>query len=409
MPNQEPLKKIGLIIKAAREERGLSQEELAYESRVSVTHLKNIEEANRKELPEEAYLLGFIAKLLKALNFENPNEIIERYKKEEGSYVVQSIVNSYETNDSKLGFAFTDFKIYHLYTIFIICLLVLAWLTITNYGKNNIDLNELKPTIKKINSQFNSQQEATINGAVNGLDLEANQSLLDNVPNATKQVVSNGVGSKLLSIEATNNAWYQIIGVAQQKILYEGDVGPSNAVDRFKFYDDQGFVLATGDAGAFLVDTGNGPFKLGKSNETIKWYYPQTARRIYKTWSETTPATKLDPIPLEAPESALIAGSDVMGLKPFESNGDKKEALVESPTTYNLQEQQLSESPILKKYISPEPANGEVIIPPIKKTPIAQPAYQPRPIITKVDSKKEAKKKKNKKKEQEKREEKERG
>ncbi len=402
MPKQEPLKRIGLIIKTAREEHGLSQEELAYESRVSVTHLKNIEEANRKELPEEAYLLGFITKVLRALNFTDPNSIIEQYKKEEGSYIVQAIVNSHEVKDSKLGFAFTDFKIYHLYTIFIICLVALAWLTIANYGKNNINLDQLKLGVPETNTLANGQQVPAVNGAVNGLELEANTSLLDNTPNAIKQVVSSGVGSKLLSVEAVNNAWYQIIGVAQQKILYEGDVGPNSNVDHFRFYDDQGFVLATGDAGAFTVDTGNGPFKLGKPNETIKWYYPQTARRIYKAWNETTQVSKLEPAAVDSQSSKLISDTDVVNVSPFETHEEPIEATTaaENPTKYNLQEQQLIESPIVKKTISPEQANDELLNPFIKKTPIAQPSSQTtKPTVsTKEETKQEIKKKKKDKK-----------
>ncbi len=426
MANQEPLKKIGLIIKAAREQRGWSQDELAYESRVSITHLKNIEEANRKELPEEAYLLGFISKILRALNFNNPNDIIEKYKGEEGSYIVQSIVNSHEVNNSKLGFAFVDFKIYHLYTIFIVCLIALAWLTIANYGKNNINLDQLQPNIKT-NTQANDQKEPAANGAVNGLELEANTSILDNEPNVTKQVVSSGVGSKLLTVEAMNNAWYQVIGVAQQKILYEGDVGPSSNVDHFKFYDDQGFVLATGDAGAFMVDTGNGPFKLGKPNETIKWYYPQAARRIYKAWSETTQVTKIDSATPATQAPNLISDTDVVDVKPFVETTEEKKpeaitspAATDSPTTYNLQEQQLIESPIVKKTMSPEQANDELMNPFIKKTSTVtpQPYRQSKPIVTyqtgkpgvsgiKPVIKEEVKKKKNKKKKEKEKKEKE--
>ena len=344
MISQEPLNKIGLTIKTARQQKGLSQDELAHEARVSVAHLKNIEAGNRKELPEEAYLLGFINKILRALNFENPEALVERYKKEEGSYIVQSIVNSHEISDSKFGFRLTDFKVHHLYTILVLTLIILAWLTITNYSKNHTGLDQLQPTMIEADTPYSLSPKSPVNVMVNGIDLEMATGLLDNNPTAVNRTVTNGVGSKFINIEATSEVWYQLIGVAQKKILYEGNVGPKSNFDHFKFYDEEGFVLATADAGAFMVDTGNGPFRLGKSHETIKWYFPQTARRIYKAWGENVQASKPDPVV---------------------SLGLTSESISETLQS-NLQEQELVEVAVTKKIIAPRPVpklvNDELVV-----------------------------------------------
>ena len=56
---------------------------------------------------------------------------------------------------------------------------------------------------------------------------------------------------------------------------------PTREPNQFKFRDDTGFVLASGNAAAFEVNTGEGPYLLGESGELIKWYYPRSAKKVY--------------------------------------------------------------------------------------------------------------------------------
>ncbi len=399
MSKNQALSKLGSLIKEARVQRGWSQDELAYESRVSVAHIKNIEDAKRSELPEEAYLLGFISKILRALNFKNPDQLIEQYKKEEGYQIVQSIVDAHNPSDAKFGFSFADFKVYQLYTVFVVALLILLWFTIANYSKNNIDLNLLKP------SSSNAKQAT--NGMDLGIDLSGNSVVADQ----PQRTVTAGSGTKVLDVQIANNAWYQIIGVAQKKILFEGDVGPSHNFDHFKFLDDQGFVLSTGDAGAFIIDAGNGPFKLGKTGETIKWYYPQTARTIYKSWDENTTVEKAE-LPANGQANDEISNNDVMAIN--QAAGTTTEAEVktevkttETPSTYSPQEQQLIENPLVKRSAVAVPtselvASNEAAVqapPPIVKKALVQPTVT-RSVSTtkKVETKKSSDKKDKKKK-----------
>lgn len=259
---EEPLKKLGTLIRSAREQRGMTLFDLSNEARVSIEHIKSIEIGARKTLPEDTYLLGYLIKLLKALNFDNADKLVEQYKKEEGHHIVENIVNSYEPNEVNRGLQLSDFKIYHLYVIFTLALFIIAWFTVMR-GTENFLPSGIGEVIKPghILEPMEKKYDLDIM-AENGTDANG------------KPLNVLGDGAKIIEIEVTEPVWYQIIGVKQKKVLYEGYISKSEAPKRFKFMDDQGFVISTGNAAAIIAKTGNTASRIGLRGENIRWFYP---------------------------------------------------------------------------------------------------------------------------------------
>lgn len=291
---KDPLIEIGSIIKSAREQAGMSIDELALESRVSIHHIKNLESANRAELPEETYLTGFLTKVLKALKIENANKLISKFKDKEGDYILQSLVNNNDPELEAKAESKSYFKIYHIYILLGIIFLAIAWFVISSANTDNEESPGKKLKVEqKINKTKKIAEEENTVKTVSPKDKEEELEDWENLEKPQREYRYNnleirGRGDKSLYIKVKEVAWVQVIGIEDRKILFEGDVFPSREPNYFRFRDDDGFVIATGNAGAFEIDAGEGPFMLGASGQLIKWYYPKSARRKFERSTKKT-------------------------------------------------------------------------------------------------------------------------
>ena len=288
---KDPLVEIAFIIKTAREQAGLSIKELASESRVSARHIENIEEVKREELPEEAYLTGFFNKLLKALKIENAAEIVSRFRQEEGNFVVQSLVNNNDPEQDAATGGTSYFEIYHLYILLGVLVLLLSWFVITSANKDNEGSSKNKTVKEKIQrSQAPSYSKEVVKH-----EPEENKVLeiqKDEQRYVYRNTYTAGKGDKAITVRVKEIAWVQIIGMDDRNILYEGDVFPASEPNQFKFKDDDGFIIATGNAGAFAVDTGDGFKPIGASGQLLKWYYPKSIKRKFERSLRKKPIAK---------------------------------------------------------------------------------------------------------------------
>jgi cytoskeletal protein RodZ len=341
---KDPLKEIGSLIRTARERLGLSIDALALESRVSSKHILNIENANRTELPEDTFLVSYLNKLLRTLKIPNPDELINQYRMKEGDYIVQTIIDVQEINSGEGIRDGKYFKIYHLYILLVLFIFLCTWIVVNKANEdyeyspvlssepvdvkpsnNFFDiLSKLNPIKDKEESEEDlekdtkdskeknkKEKDAKVKTEkANGSTLDSNGTALNTLkteeapaedvksstittevtpsPPATRRhSISRGSGAYNVKIGVKDKAWVQVIGVGSKKVLYEGDVSPDQAISALDLKDDVGFVLATGNAGAFDIDVGSGNFKLGNSGQLVKWFYPESARTIYKSWSKT--------------------------------------------------------------------------------------------------------------------------
>ncbi len=341
---KDPLKEIGSLIQATRERLGLSIDALALESRVSSKHILNIENANRAELPEDTFLVSYLNKLLRTLKIPNIEEVINRYRMNEGDFIVQTIIDVQEINSGEGIRDGKYFKIYHLYIVLALLIILCVWIVVNKANEDyeyspvlSSEPIDVKPTNnffdllsklnpikdkeeseeekdkkeKKSDEKEKAEKDAKVKAEKNnGSTLNSNGALHSAVtieetkaeemkaptiisepspaPAPTRRhSITRGSGAYNVKIGVKDKAWVQIIGVGSKKVLYEGDVSPDQAISALDLKDDVGFVLATGNAGAFDINVGSGNFKLGNSGQLVKWFYPESARTIYKSWSKT--------------------------------------------------------------------------------------------------------------------------
>ena len=82
---------LGAYLKRIRESKGLSLEEFAQKTRISETHLQEIEAGEWNKFPVEAYVRGYLNSIAVALDLDMP-KILECYSKEVGSSYSQEFV-----------------------------------------------------------------------------------------------------------------------------------------------------------------------------------------------------------------------------------------------------------------------------------------------------------------------------
>ncbi|MFM7457264.1 MAG: DUF4115 domain-containing protein, partial [bacterium] len=92
---------------------------------------------------------------------------------------------------------------------------------------------------------------------------------------------STSTGLRKLSIKVTDAAWLQIVSAETGKVLFEGNVKPNSS--NLEFSDKEGFVLSSANAGALELKADNQKIQaIGKKDELVKWYYPDSAKEVYQ-------------------------------------------------------------------------------------------------------------------------------
>jgi cytoskeleton protein RodZ len=74
------LREVGQALKEAREAQGRTQEQIADATRISLRHLRAIEEGNESDLPEVFYVRSFLKKYADAVGL-SANEVADAYRK----------------------------------------------------------------------------------------------------------------------------------------------------------------------------------------------------------------------------------------------------------------------------------------------------------------------------------------
>ena len=114
---RDPLLALGQVIREQREAKAWSIEDFARESRLSPKFISAIEEGRRDELPEEAFLMGFLNIAAKTLKLDP--QAIDKYKDKEASFILETIIN--DENPAKIPASYryrpAFFRIYHLYIL----------------------------------------------------------------------------------------------------------------------------------------------------------------------------------------------------------------------------------------------------------------------------------------------------
>jgi len=73
------LREVGQRLKLAREAQGLTLDDVAARTRITIRHLLALEEGNETDLPETFYIRGFLKKYAEAVGLA-PNDVADAYK-----------------------------------------------------------------------------------------------------------------------------------------------------------------------------------------------------------------------------------------------------------------------------------------------------------------------------------------
>jgi cytoskeletal protein RodZ len=274
----EALTKIGSLIKNKRTELGLSVKDLSEKSRVGYSNIVNIEEGIRDELPEDACLNGFLKILLKTLKLDNYDKLLIDYNLARESQEFINLSNSGRhikkfPEKNNLQNKLDSKKLVYLLVAFVF------FVTVSNSFLQNAS------RVKQEKSDATAIQEKALNKQIkkkvkkikkeviteNKVELDAKKEELLN---------STGKGLRKLSIKVTDAAWLQIVSAETGKVIFEGDVKPNSS--NLEFSDKEGFVLSSGNAGALELKADNEKLQaIGKKDELVKWYYPDSAKEAY--------------------------------------------------------------------------------------------------------------------------------
>ena len=275
----EALIKIGSLIKNKRTELGLSVKDLSEKSRVGYSNIVNIEEGIRDELPEDACLNGFLKILLKTLKLDNHDKLLIDYNLARESQEFINLSNSGRhikkfPEKNNLQNKLDSKKLVYLLVAFVFFVTVsnsfLQNASRVKQEKNDATAIQEKALNKQIKKKLKKTEKEVI--AENKVELDAKKEELLN---------STSTGLRKLSVKVTDAAWLQIVSAETGKVIFEGDVKPNSS--NLEFSDKEGFVLSSGNAGALELKADNEKIQtIGKKDELVKWYYPDSAKELYQ-------------------------------------------------------------------------------------------------------------------------------
>lgn len=275
----EALTKIGSLIKNKRTELGLSVKDLSEKSRVGYSNIVNIEEGIRDELPEDACLNGFLKILLKTLKLDNYDKLLIDYNLARESQEFINLSNSGRhikkfPEKNNLQNKLDSKKLVYLLVAFVF------FVTVSNSFLQNASRVKLEKsdanTIpeKALNKQIKKKLKQTEKEVIteNKVELDAKKEELLN---------STNIELKKRSVKVIDTAWLQIVSAETGKVLFEGNVKPNSS--NLEFSDKKGFVLSSANAGALELKADNQKIQtIGKKDELVKWYYPDSAKEVYE-------------------------------------------------------------------------------------------------------------------------------
>jgi len=209
---------------------------------------------------------------LKTLKVKNINTVLDYLRQDAVDLVIEEIINDSDINQKPKPWSFKLTK-YNVYTSIVILLAAMTWFVFDLSMKSSPKVKTKSTIILKTKP------------------LPEELSLVDD---SQEPDFLAGIGEKRVDLEVLDNAWYQIIGINQDQVLYEGDVYYDKGDKLFRFFDDTGFVLATGNAGAFKITADGNNFVLGETGARIQWFYPNSLKELYLDKFTQEPVRELE-------------------------------------------------------------------------------------------------------------------
>ena len=199
---KNPDEKLGAFIARAREERGMSVEELSAATKVSVAYIKSIEAGNWKAFPVAAYVRGYLHSICNKLNL-NQQQVLKAYVAESGA----PVDNDFEdvSNDQKLApLNEGESKKKNLVVPVVLVLLVLAFLVASHF----LDLESL--TTKQASEQQPSENVPAV----------VEDSMTQEIPDGAEAVPADSVASDSVAKDSSANR-FDVNATVSQAVVDE--------------------------------------------------------------------------------------------------------------------------------------------------------------------------------------------
>jgi len=224
------------------------------------------------------------------LNHTNPEKRVDQFRQEEGAYIVEDLINEAPENMDLETTEDAYFKLYHIYIIVGLLMFFVFWfLLVKSFSDQKpIPIGGIIGLDKKIKTTISKEKVKETLPLIdkNGITLVDNSKTMEapkKITSIPENTISKGKGTQELDLRVRDVAWVRILGISANEVLYEGDVFPDQGPNHLKLFDDSGFIVASGNAGAFEVSSPDGNYFLGTKDEKIKWYYPQNAKTVLKS------------------------------------------------------------------------------------------------------------------------------
>ncbi len=249
------MKEIGAMLKAAREEKGLSLDEIQMVTKIRYKHLEALEAGDFDKIPGEVYVKGFLVNFAKNVGLDG-EQILQKYyaAKEQELQVDEGSLTQAEGSLGVLTETVVPEKVpakrpATAFLIpgvigFLLVVVIMLWALLPSASDSQEASRTETPPAE--------EQQLTVE---TGPTQEEREALPGNTPES------------LLSVQASEVVWLGVYGRVSERVIFEGTLYPD---ERQEWALTEDVTLRIGNAGGLRVNYGGadlGP--LGYSGQVI--------------------------------------------------------------------------------------------------------------------------------------------
>ncbi|MBS4177052.1 helix-turn-helix domain-containing protein [Lederbergia citrea] len=258
---------LGSRLRNAREEKGLSLDELQNMTRIQKKYLIGIEEGNYDIMPGKFYARAFIKQYAEAVGLE-PEELFEEHKNEIPLAYEDDLPEQLSRTQSRKTVSAGGSKIMEMFpkilaAIFVLAFLILIWYLVTNYmgtrekpsGNNNHDTVDIQesdeiapPEDKEKKSSDNSNKQADDKDKGQQEEVVQQDLAVENVSGYVTTYTLSKTDTFELKVTASNpgRSWVEIRN-GTNTTLFSGEISNGDSKS-FDLTDETGAYIVVGRA-----------------------------------------------------------------------------------------------------------------------------------------------------------------
>ncbi|MBT2681426.1 DUF4115 domain-containing protein [Bacillus sp. ISL-35] len=230
------MSELGIILKEAREAKGLSLDELQSITKIQKRYLLGIEEGNYSMMPGKFYVRAFIKQYAEAVGLD-PDELFEQHKSEIPSTYNEELPEQLSRVQSRKSLSPETSKVLNvlpkiLIVIFIIGAIALVWyLIVKNAGDDagqTANTNKSQPIVEEpAGSADDSADEGTSESDAPAEEKPAEEEAKPETPEQELTVASNTGSNTVYELKNTDKFVVKIVSLGQTWVGVSNGSGKS--------------------------------------------------------------------------------------------------------------------------------------------------------------------------------------